>query len=491
MKIVHVASEVAPWSQTGGLADVVGSIPSALQSVGGSDVESAVIAPFYRGIRQKARERGVAIEDTDITISVNVSGWRVVARVHALRDGSRPPVYLIDYPGFYDRDGIYCSSTGADHADNYLRFAFLARAAIEVAPRVMGGMPDVFHAHDWQSGLVPVYLRTRYPQVQSACVFTIHNLAYQGIFHKDVMPLVGLDWSTFTLERLEYHDWVNYLKGGIAYADAITTVSPSYAEEILTPDFGHGLDVFLRSHGRNLYGILNGIDIESWNPATDPAIAASYDATSIGRGKAACRKELAEEFGLELADGEILLGVVSRFAGQKGLDLVADIVPELHTIGAKLIVLGSGDPDLQNRFRYLAHIFGHHMSAHIGFDVPQSRRIYSGVDAMLVPSRFEPCGLTQLYAMRYGTVPIVHAVGGLRDTVKDPGDAALCRGEGTGFRFEHSTAVGLRWATARAAKLFRERPDGWLELARAGMSQDFSWDRSAETYLQLYQHLRR
>ena len=489
MRVVHIASEVAPWSQTGGLAEVVGSVPYALEQVGGQKVQCAVISPFYRGIWQKARARGVTIENTDVTVTTMLAGWRVTARMVALREPGRPPVFLVDYPGFYDRDGLYCAATGADHADNFLRFALLCRVAIEAAPRLMGGVPDVFHAHDWQAGLVPVYLRTRYPQARAASIFTIHNLAYQGVFHKDILPLLGIDWSEFTLERLEYHDHVSYIKGGIAYSDAVTAVSPSYAREILTPQYSFGLDRFLRFQTRQLYGILNGIDTEAWNPSSDRAIAANYDATSLPQGKLSCRKELAKEFGLTLQDGEILLGVVSRFTGQKGLDLVADMAPDLHTMGAKLIVLGSGDPELQNRFRYLGHVFAHNLAVRIGFDVPQSHRIYSGVDAFLVPSRFEPCGLTQMCAMRYGTVPIVHAVGGLRDTVEDPGDGALCRGEGTGFRFDHPTAIGLRWATARAARIYRERPDGWLKLARAGMARDFSWRRSAQTYLQLYQHL--
>ncbi|MCG8418144.1 MAG: glycogen synthase GlgA [Proteobacteria bacterium] len=491
MRIAHIASEVAPWSQTGGLADVVGSVPAALERVGGSDVECAVFSPFYRGIRQKAQACGATIESTDITVAVDLAGWRVVGRLYRLQQSDHPPVYLIDYPGFYERDGIYCSSTGADHADNHLRFAFLCRAAIEAAPRIMGGVPDVFHGHDWQAGLVPVYLRTRYPQLRSASVFTIHNLAYQGVFHKNALEQIGLDWSVFTLDRLEYHDWLSYLKGGVAYADALTTVSPSYAYEIQTPAFGHGLDIFVRSQARRVHGILNGIDTEAWDPATDSEIAANYDDDTLPEGKAACRRALADEFHLKLDEDEILLGVVSRFTGQKGLDLVADVVPDLHAMAAKLIVLGSGDLGLEDRFRYLGHVFGGNASVRIGFDVAQSRRIYSGIDAILVPSRFEPCGLSQLYAMRYGTVPIVHAVGGLRDTVHDPGDSALCRGEGTGFRFEHPTAIGLRWAIDRAARIFRDRPAGWLAIARSGMGRDFSWDQSARAYLQLYQTLRR
>lgn len=491
MRIAHISSEVAPWSQTGGLGDVVGAIPGALEKVGGGNVQSAVFSPLYRGVWDKVRARGETLQDTGVVVTVPLAGWELKVRAFALHRPGGSPVYFLDYPGFYDRAGLYADGSDRDYDDNHLRFALLCRAAIEASPRLMGGVPDVFHAHDWQGGLVPVYLRTRYRQVRPACVLTIHNLAYQGVFSKEVLPALGLDWSVFTMQRMEYHDHLGLLKGGIAYADAVTTVSPSYAREIRTPGFGHGLDSFLRDHARNLIGILNGIDTESWNPATDPEIAGHYDASSFDTtdGKRMCRRRIAEEFGLRVGNRELLLAVVSRFAGQKGLDLVADIAPELYWLGAKLIVLGSGDSGLEDRFRYLGRTFSQNVAVRIGFDVAQSRRIYAGADAILIPSRFEPCGLCQMYAMRYGTVPIVHAVGGLRDTVRDPGDGALCRGEGTGFRFEHPTAIGLRWAISRASRIFRNRPDGWHNIMRAGMTRNCSWDQSARTYLKLYHYL--
>lgn len=488
MRIAHISSEVAPWSQTGGLAEVVGSVPQALARVG--NASCAVFSPLYRVVRDKAHTQGVSFEDTGVTVTVPLAGWQARVRFYRVqKDGV--PIYFLDYPGFYDRDGIYMNHEGGDHGDNHLRFALLCRAAIEAAPVLMGGQPQIFHAHDWHAGLVPVYLRTRYRHLRAAAVFTIHNLAYQGIFHKDVLPALDLDWSVFKPERMEYYDRLSFLKGGVAYADAVTTVSPSYAYEMRTPHFGHNLDSFLRFQARNLAGILNGIDTDAWDPARDPHIPANYDASSLDQGKKQCRQSLAREFGLSIGDDEILLCAISRFASQKGLDLVAELVPELHRLGARLIVLGSGDFGLEERFRYLGRLFSHHVGVRIGFDVPMSRRIYSGADAILVPSLFEPCGLNQMYAMRYGTVPIVHAVGGLRDTVLDPSDQALCRGQGTGFRFEHPTVEGLAWAVGRAARIFRENPQGWRAICRSGMHCNWSWDESARAYLRLYRHVLR
>jgi starch synthase len=478
---------VAPWSQTGGLADVAGALPAALERTG--RVECAVFSPLYRGMRAKIEAQGATVDDSGVIVTVPLAGRRLSARFVRVRRPGAATLYLLDYPAFYDRDGLYMTAEGRDHHDNHLRFALLCRAALEAAPRLMGGAPHVFHAHDWHAGLVPVYLRAYYGRRHPVSVFTIHNLAYQGVFHKDVLPALDLDWSVFTAARMEYYDYLSLLKGGVAYADAVTTVSPSYAYEIRTPQFGHNLDAFLRHQARNLHGILNGIDTESWDPARDRAIAANYDCDTLERGKRQCRRALAEEFGLPLGERDILLAVVSRFTGQKGLDLVAELVPELAALGARLVVLGSGESAIEDRFRYLARVFSQHLAVRVGFDVTLSRRIYSGADAVVVPSRFEPCGLTQMYAMRYGSVPIVHAVGGLRDTVLDPGDHALCRGQGTGFRFEHPTAAGLRWAVGRAARLFRENPEGWRRISRAGMQCDWSWDEPAREYLRLYRRL--
>jgi starch synthase len=299
---------------------------------------------------------------------------------------------------------------------------------------------------------------------------------------------LGFPWSLFDLHRLEFYDQLSLLKGALALADVVTTVSPTYAHEILTPAFGEALDGFLRADVKRIVGIVNGIDVAAWDPAADPALAAPFSAASV-EGKAKCRGALAVELGLSLADHQPLVGAIARMTGQKGLDLVADIVPELHRLGAKLVVLGSGEPDLESRFAYLADVFREHVAVRIGFDLALSRRIYAGSDLFVMPSRFEPCGLGQLYAMRYGSIPVVHAVGGLRDTVIDPGDVELAQGLGTGIRFEPATRDELVSALERAVALFRD-PRALASVRRAAMSRDSSWTASAHQFVQLYRSIR-
>lgn len=470
MKIAHVASEVAPFSQSGGLADVAGALPRALAAAG---AEVAVFSPLYRGVRARAAARGlelVAGESFDVPLGDRTHRVTIVS---AVSEGG-PAWQFVDAPELYDRDGLYSDAAMHDFADNAVRFAVLAAAAIAAAPKAfgdaLGGAPDLFHAHDWQCGLVPLW-------TDRPSVLTIHNLAYRGLFDKEVMTTLGLDWSHYHLDDLEFFDQVSFLKAGIAHADAVTTVSPSYAAEILEPANGQGLDGFLAQRPR-LVGILNGIDTEAWDPATDAALPATYARNELG-GKRACREALARELGLAPGPQTLLVGAVSRFAEQKGMDLVAELVPELGALGIQLIVLGTGEPALETRFRQLAAAHPDTVAVRIGFDVAFARRVYAGCDALVMPSRFEPCGLNQLYAMRYGTVPIVHAVGGLRDTVD--GD--------TGVSFEHADVAGLRWAMSRAAGLFRGDPAAWAAMARAGMDRDWSWERSARAYLELYRQL--
>ncbi|MCA9698746.1 MAG: glycogen/starch synthase, partial [Myxococcales bacterium] len=310
-----------------------------------------------------------------------------------------------------------------------------------------------------------------------------HNMAYQGICSKELLPLTGLPWEVFHAEALEWYDHINLLKGGIALANAVTTVSPTYAREIKTPEFGHKLDGFLRRH--RVFGILNGVDVDEWDPTKDPQLAAHYDADSLDE-KRKVRTELLRMCDWPEQPDVMLMGVVSRMTAQKGLDLIADLVPEYHSMPARLVVLGTGSSKLEDRFRVAARNYAWNVRTQIAFDLPLSHKIIAGCDALLVPSRFEPCGLTQLYAMRCGTVPIVHATGGLADTVHDPGDAALAQGQGTGFAFGHPTAAGLRWAMRRAANMFRSNPAGWRAIQRAGMEKDWSWRRSAADYLSLY-----
>ncbi|MEO8699197.1 MAG: glycogen synthase GlgA [Kofleriaceae bacterium] len=482
LRVLHVSSEVAPFAQSGGLADVVAGLPAAQASLG---VDAAVCVPLYHGVADKLAAAGFPLA-TGIPLPFELAGWQVPATLRIASVG-RVRYAFIDIPPLYDRPGgLYGPGGASEFPDNQVRFGALGKAAVLAGPKLFGASPDVLHVHDWQGGPAAVFARIA--QLPSTIVATIHNLAYRGIFPKAAMEQLGIPWSMFSNKSLEFYDQVSFLKGGCGLADAVTTVSPTYAQEILTPERGEVLDGFLRVDVARLVGIVNGIDTTVWDPATDPALPARYSRSSPG-GKAACRRALAAETGLPLAAAEPLIGVIARMTGQKGLDLVADIVPLLAELGARLVVLGSGEPDYEARFRWLAETFPDRVSTTLGFDPAYARRIYAGSDLFVMPSRFEPCGLGQLYAMRYGTIPVVHAVGGLRDTVLDPGDVELAKGRGTGVRFDHASAGALAAAIARAVALFRNRR-AFAKLRDAAMARDSSWTASAHEYLQLYKSLR-
>ncbi|HEY1552997.1 MAG TPA: glycogen synthase GlgA [Kofleriaceae bacterium] len=474
--MLHVASEVAPFAQSGGLADVVAGLPAALADSHGVDV--SVCVPLYRGVAAKLAAAKIALGDGE-PIAIDVGPHHIALRVRPARVGNATYGF-VDCPPLFDRGGTLYGAGGAgEFADNHVRFAALGKAALAWM------QPDVLHVHDWQGALAAIYARIA--GKPPAIVTTIHNLAYRGIYPKSAVDELGLPWTSFNIHDLEFYDQLCLLKGGLAAADAVTTVSPTYAREIMTPERGEALDGFLRSDVHRLVGIVNGIDAGAWDPATDTALPARYSSASLA-GKATCRAAVATELGLALADRDVLVGVIARMTGQKGIDLIADIVPELHRLGIKLAVLGSGEPAFEDRFRYLAGAFRDQIAVRIGFDIALSRRLYAGCDAFLMPSRFEPCGLGQLYAMRYGTMPIVHAVGGLRDTVIDPGDGELARGRGTGVRFDAPTTSALVQALSRACALLRD-PASRARIERAAMARDSSWTASAQQYLQLYRSL--
>jgi len=474
MRVVHVSSEIAPFAQSGGLADVLAGLPPALADMHGLDV--AVVVPLYRGVDTKLAAAGIAL-DSGAPITVSVGPHHMAGALRRARLGG-VMLGFVDLPSLYDRSGsLYGPGGPAEFPDNHVRFAALGKVAVEHGAALVGGPVDVLHVHDWQGAAAALYAQLR--ENRPAVALTIHNLAYRGIFPKAVMEELGLPWSMFDVHHVEFWDQVCFLKGAMAYADAVTTVSPSYAREILTPERGEALDAFLRWDVKRLSGIVNGIDTTAWDPATDPALPAQFSRTDLA-GKQTCRRALADELGLPLADDEPLIGVIARMTDQKGLDLVADIVPELHRLRAKLVVLGSGEPHLEARFRYLSETFADHVAVRIGFDIGLSRRIYAGSDLFVMPSRFEPCGLGQLYAMRYGALPVVHAVGGLRDTVLDGV---------TGIRFETPTHGALLGALERAVHVFRD--DAMLARVRdQAMARDSSWTASAHEYVQLYRSLR-
>jgi starch synthase len=484
--VLLIGSEAQPFAKTGGLADVLGALPPALQRLGW---DATVALPRYRGVLA-----GTLTE----TFPVTVGGYTRDASFYETPMADGATALLVGCPDLYDRAGIYGADT-TDYPDSPRRFGFLARAALEYAGR-RGSGPDIVHAHDWQAGLVPVYLRTLYASHPvlggTPCVFTIHNLAYQGVYESDWLPRLDLGWDLFAVDRLEYYGRISLLKGGINDAAVITTVSRRYAEEIQTLAFGFGFDGILRARAADLLGILNGIDTHEWNPARDPFLPRPFDAGDLS-GKREAKAAVLQRYSLPAAGAALsrpLVGMVSRMVDQKGFDLIAAALPDLMQLDAAFVILGTGEPRYQDMWRALAARYPDRVGVRIGFDESLAHLIEGGADLFLMPSRFEPCGLNQMYSMRYGTVPVVHGVGGLADTVVDESPAASPAraggsapgGEATGFVFRDYTPEALLEALSRALTAFRD--DGrWRALQLAGMRRDFSWDRSAQEYVKIYE----
>lgn len=465
--VLVIGSEALPFAKTGGLADVLGALPPAMARLGWN---ATVAIPRYRGVTA-----GSLVER--FTVTVGGVAHDVGFFEAPLPDGAR--ALLVDVPDLFDRDALY-GIGNVDYADNPRRFAVLVRAALEFAGRRDSG-PSIVHAHDWQAGLAPVYLHTLYASHPvlggTPTVFTIHNLAYQGLFEPDWLPRLDLGWELFTTPQLEYWGRISLLKGGINHADLITTVSRRYAEEIQTPALGFGFDGVLTARSADLVGILNGIDTTEWDPARDPFLPAPFDADHLD-GKKAAKSAVLREFGLPPDDAALqrpLVGMVSRMVDQKGFDLVARLAHRLPSLDAGFVVLGTGEARYQDLWTTLASQYPDRIGARIGFDERVAHLVEGGADIFLMPSHFEPCGLNQMYSMRYGTVPIVHAVGGLADTVTSR----------TGVVFTEYSAEALLGALRHGLQLFSDRRK-WRALQRAGMAQDFSWDRSAAEYVKIY-----
>jgi starch synthase len=474
LRVLLVASEVAPFAKTGGLADVAGALPKALAGLG-HDVR--VMMPKYRGAEAHATDTRIVVPSIRVPLGDRMAEGALI-EAHG---PTGVPVYLLEHEHYYNRDGLYGTADG-DYWDNCERFVFFCRAALEALARLdaarpgLRWQPQVIHANDWQTGLLPVYVRTLYrdhPLLGNlATVFTIHNLAYQGVFWHYDMPMTGLGWDLFTPAGIEFYGKLNFLKGGLVFSDLLTTVSRTYAREIRTAAFGSGLE--------GLHGVVNGIDYEIWNPQKDPALAHPYSADDP-EPKAICRETLRRELGLEDAAGPVL-GVVTRLAEQKGMDLVLEALPGMLAEGCQLVVLGSGDARLEDAFRAAAAAHPGQVAVRLGYDDDLARRIYAGTDAFLMPSRYEPCGLGQLIALRYGGAPVVRRTGGLADTVTEFDPA---RRTGTGFIFDPFTAEALLATVRRAASTYRQ-PSVWKALVRNAMAEDFSWDASAREYVTLY-----
>jgi len=485
MRVAFVSSEVSPFSKTGGLADVSQALPAALAALGH---EVVVFSPLYRGaVAALARLQLRTEDESGPTLWIGDEQHPVHYR-SVQRDGCRY-VFVAD-DAFYDRATLYVDATGADYGDNAARFAYLCRAALEYWLG-HGQAPDIFHLNDWPTALIAVYLHTlyRHPLLAAArSVFTVHNLAYQGRFAPPQLYATGLDWSVFHPGALEYYGVLNWMKGALIFADALTTVSPTYAEEIQRPEFGHGFDGLLRDLRGKLTGILNGIDTALWNPAADRLLPATFTAEDL-RGKAACKRALQQRLGLPPRDDAFLLGAISRFDGQKGIPLIADATRSVAPLPVQLAVLGYGDVGLEQRMRWHAGSYPQQVAVTIGFDEALAHLIEAGADAFLMPSAYEPSGLSQMYSQRYGTVPIVHATGGLRDTVMDYTPARLATGTASGFAFDIFDAAHLAEAVLRAWRLYAHAADEWQRLQRQCMALDHSWVKSARQYVELYEQL--
>jgi starch synthase len=478
LKILFLSPEAVPFAKTGGLGDVAGSLPPALRRLG---VDVRAVLPLYAMVRASGAEMRLIREE----LKVPLGGSLLTARVWEAQAAENTPLYLIEREDFFGRPNLYGTPSG-DYYDNLERFSFYSHAALRLAEE-LSFCPDLIHCHDWQSGLIPALVRG--PYRRSACVggartmFTIHNLGYQGLFPPEKLPLTGLTPEEyFHMEGLEYWGKISLLKAGMVYADMITTVSPTYAKEIQTESYGLGMDGILRQRKSALFGILNGVDYGVWDPGHDVHLPANYSVRKMA-GKRDCKKALIGEMGLDPALGNRpLLGLISRLDAQKGIDLLVSALPEILELGAGVVVLGSGDASIQEALRKAARDHPGRVGLTIGFNDPLAHRIMGGTDLFVIPSRYEPCGLTQMYALRYGTVPVVRATGGLDDTIipfrREEGD-------GNGFKFAAYQPKALLAAIRDAVDLFSDAKT-WKKLQTNGMKADFSWDRSARSYLELY-----
>jgi starch synthase len=478
IRVLSVASEIFPLVKTGGLGDVTGALPQALGAAGAT---ATSMVPGYPAVLVALTDAVAIHRFPDL-----FGGPATVLRGSA---GSLDLI-VVDAPHLYARAGNpYLGPDGAEWADNGIRFAALGAAAAALATGAVPGLTfDIVHAHDWQAAMAAVYLRF-HEGVRPGTVLTVHNLAFQGRYRANLFPRLGLPPAAFALDGLEYHGDVSFLKGGLSSADRLTTVSPTYAHEITSLDNGMGLDGLLRHRGGVLSGILNGIDDTVWNPATDPLIPSRYARGKSVPGKRVANKAaLQQRMGLDEKPDALLIGVVSRLTSQKGLDMLVDQLDDLEAAGMQLALLGSGDPDLERAFVAAAEWYLGSVGCVLGYDEELAHLIQAGSDALLVPSRFEPCGLTQLYALRYGAIPVVSRVGGLADSVIDANEAALAARVATGIQFWPATPDGLQWALQRLSMLWRNRP-AWEQVQRNGMATDVSWRGPARRYIALYRSI--
>ena len=486
MNILFATSEAVPFCKTGGLGDVCGSLPRALAELGH---QPSLILPAFRQVFRS----GADISPTGVEFEIPIGQKQVHGRyLRSTLPDSDVPVYFVDCPVYFDRPELYWEH-GEDYRDNCERFTFFSRAALRAVALLDLGT-QVLHCHDWQTGLIPTYVKTMFgdrpPYDQIATLYTIHNLAYQGNFWHWDMALTGIDWQYFNWRQMEFYGNLNFMKSAIAFADAVSTVSPTYAQEILRPPLSCGLEGALQHRSADLYGILNGADYSVWNPATDEYLGENtYDADSFKTGKAACKAELQKEVGLPQQPEVPLLAAVGRLADQKGFDLIARVIQQwAPDRELQWVILGTGEQKYHQMFRQMANERPDRIAVRLEFSNELAHRIEAGADIFLMPSQYEPCGLNQLYSLKYGTVPVVRRTGGLADTVVDTNPLTSANEVATGFVFEDYTSLALADTLSRACQAFEDK-DLWTKLVVRGMQQDWSWNRSASHYAELYEQL--
>ncbi|MDP2921720.1 MAG: glycogen synthase GlgA [Candidatus Omnitrophota bacterium] len=476
MNILFVSPEVFPFAKTGGLADVAGALPEAIARKGH---KASVILPYY----QLVKKNGFKPVMFKKNISVRINNRDEIFNLLLLKH-NEVDVYFIEKNEYYDREFLYGTPQG-DYADNAFRFGFYAKAILASIPLI--GRQDVFHCNDWQSGLLPLYIKLHHkddPLFRGAKIlYTIHNMAYQGLFMKDVVPYLDISWDLFNQAGVEFWDKLSFMKTGIVFSDAISTVSRGYAKEILTPEFGCGLDGLLKTREKDLYGIINGVDYSVWNPGTDRFIAKKYDENSL-KGKMECKKDLADAIGIKFDAKRPILGMITRLAEQKGIDLVVNIMKDILK-DCNFVILGFGEEKYNNIFQDLAKKYKGKVGVSIKFDNALSHKIEAGSDMFLMPSRYEPCGLNQMYSLKYATVPVVRAVGGLDDTIQNFNPVTK---KGNGFKFKDATNEAFLGAIKDAVAVFKNKKL-WDGLLKNCLTCDYSWESSAEQYLKLYKNL--
>lgn len=485
MKIVLASSEAVPFAKTGGLADVVTALAKSLNELGH---ETWLFLPYYSQIWKRSKPRDLSIEPTGHSLEIPILDRDVNCRLlWAKLPESQVRVILVEQDEYYDREQLY-NADGKDYADNCERFVYFSRAVLESC-RVLQLQPDVIHANDWQTGLIPALLKLEYQQhsefARTASLFTIHNMAFQGAFWHWDMKITGIDWKHFNMDEMEAYGQLNLLKTGVVYADYVTAVSPTYAQEIQTPDYGCGLHEVLKAKAHRLVGILNGIDTNEWNPAGDPHLPQHYSAEQIAPGKPGCKSALQNHYDLPVQSDVPLFGMISRMTEQKGIDLILNVAAQLLERNLQLVFLGTGQPEFESALKQLASRYPHQVGVEIGFNESLAHLIEAGSDLYLMPSRYEPCGLNQMYSMRYGTIPIVHRVGGLADSVTAATAENLATGTATGFQITEFTAEAFLAQVDQALQLYHQKPN-WQQLMKTGMLQDWSWRRSAADYLSVY-----